>query len=71
MRLTDAYAMLPPASVSGLYLANARARYFMVGRVGTDQVRDYAARKGMSVEETERWLAPYLAYDVTPVGARC
>ena len=54
--------MTPPASVSGLYLAHPDARYFMVGRIGRDQVEDYAARKGMAVEEVERWLAPNLGY---------
>jgi 5-methyltetrahydrofolate--homocysteine methyltransferase len=68
--LTEHFAMTPAASVSGLYFANPQARYFMVGRVGPDQVSDYARRKGMSVEDVERWLAPNLAYDPTPVG-RC
>jgi 5-methyltetrahydrofolate--homocysteine methyltransferase len=63
MSLTESYAMLPAASVSGLYLANPRARYFMVGRLGADQVEDYARRKQFSVEDAERWLAPYLAYE--------
>jgi 5-methyltetrahydrofolate--homocysteine methyltransferase len=68
--LTEHFAMTPAASVSGLYFANPQARYFMVGRIGPDQVNDYARRKGVSVEEMERWLAPNLAYDATPVG-RC
>jgi 5-methyltetrahydrofolate--homocysteine methyltransferase len=68
--LTEHFAMTPAASVSGLYFANAEARYFMVGRIGADQVADYARRKGVSVEEAERWLTPNLAYDPTPVG-RC
>jgi 5-methyltetrahydrofolate--homocysteine methyltransferase len=55
--------MTPAASVSGIYLAHPQARYFGVGRIGLDQVRDYAARKGMSVAEVERWLGPSLAYD--------
>jgi 5-methyltetrahydrofolate--homocysteine methyltransferase len=62
LALTESFAMTPPASVSGIYLAHPEARYFMVGRVGRDQVEDYAARKGMSVEEVERWLAPVLGY---------
>ena len=70
LSLTESFAMLPAASVSGLYFANPRARYFMVGRLGADQIEDYARRKGVSVEEMERWLAPNLAYDATPVG-RC
>jgi 5-methyltetrahydrofolate--homocysteine methyltransferase len=69
--LTESFAMTPAASVSGLYLANPRARYFMVGRIGADQVNDYARRKQMRVEDVERWLAPYLAYETSPAGARC
>jgi 5-methyltetrahydrofolate--homocysteine methyltransferase len=49
--------------VSGIYLAHPRARYFNVGRLGRDQVEDYARRKGMPVLEAERWLAPNLGYD--------
>ena len=55
--------MTPTASVAGLYFAHPEARYFAVGRIGRDQVADYAARKGMSVAEVERWLAPNLAYE--------
>ena len=55
--------MDPAASVSGLYFAHPEARYFSVGKIGRDQVADYAARKGIPVEEVERWLAPNLAYD--------
>jgi 5-methyltetrahydrofolate--homocysteine methyltransferase len=62
MALTESFAMTPPASVSGIYLGHPDARYFMVGRIGQDQVQDYAARKGMGVEEVERWLAPNLGY---------
>ena len=65
MGLTEHYAMTPAASVSGLYLAHPAARYFNVGRIGKDQVEDYASRSGRSVAETERWLHPYLAYDPT------
>jgi len=61
--LTETFAMTPAASVSGLYFSHPAARYFAVGRVGRDQVEDYAARKAMAVEEVERWLAPNLAYD--------
>jgi len=61
--LTESYAMTPPASVSGLLLAHPRARYFAVGRIGRDQVEDYAKRKGVPVEEAESWLRPNLAYD--------
>jgi 5-methyltetrahydrofolate--homocysteine methyltransferase len=63
--LTETFAMTPAASVSGLYFAHPGARYFSVGRIGRDQVEDYAARKGMPVEDVERWLAPNLAYDPT------
>jgi 5-methyltetrahydrofolate--homocysteine methyltransferase len=61
--LTDHFSMTPAASVSGLYLAHPAARYFNVGRIGKDQVEDYAARCGMERREAERWLAPNLAYD--------
>ena len=54
--LTESFAMLPAASVSGLYFAHPQARYFNVGRIGRDQVESYAKRKGMSIEEAERWL---------------
>jgi 5-methyltetrahydrofolate--homocysteine methyltransferase len=54
--------MQPAAAVSGIYLAHPRARYFSVGRLGRDQVEDYAGRKGMDVDEIERWLAPNLGY---------
>jgi 5-methyltetrahydrofolate--homocysteine methyltransferase len=61
--LTESCAMLPASSVSGLYFAHPKARYFMVGRVGKDQIASYAARKKMSVQEVERWLAPNLGYE--------
>ena len=57
---------MPGSSVSGLYFAHPDARYFSVGRIDRDQVADYAARKGIAVEEAERWLRPNLAY--SPVG---
>jgi 5-methyltetrahydrofolate--homocysteine methyltransferase len=60
--LTETFATLPAASVSGLYLAHPAARYFSVGRVGRDQVADYAERKGMAVEDVERWLGQNLGY---------
>jgi 5-methyltetrahydrofolate--homocysteine methyltransferase len=63
MTLTESYAMTPAASVSGLIFAHPRSRYFAVGRIGRDQVEDYAARKGMAVTEVERWLRPNLAYE--------
>ncbi len=61
--LTESYAMNPPASVSGLYFAHPESKYFNVGKIGKDQVLDYHKRKGMSIEETERWLRPILNYD--------
>jgi 5-methyltetrahydrofolate--homocysteine methyltransferase len=63
MDLTETATMRPAASVSGLYFAHPQAAYFAVGRIGEDQARDYAARKGMPLEEVERWLAPNLGYD--------
>ncbi|MEP6822960.1 MAG: vitamin B12 dependent-methionine synthase activation domain-containing protein, partial [Chthoniobacterales bacterium] len=62
IELTESFAMHPGASVSGLYFAHSESRYFAVGKIERDQVRDYAARKGLKVEEIERWLAPNLAY---------
>jgi 5-methyltetrahydrofolate--homocysteine methyltransferase len=61
--LTENFAMFPAASVSGLYFAHPEARYFSVDRITRDQVAAYSARKGMPVEQTERWLAPNLGYD--------
>jgi 5-methyltetrahydrofolate--homocysteine methyltransferase len=55
--------MMPAAAVSGIYLAHPNARYFSVGRIGRDQVEDYAGRKGTSLEETESWLTPNLGYE--------
>jgi 5-methyltetrahydrofolate--homocysteine methyltransferase len=62
--LTESCAMQPAASVSGLYFGHPQARYFTVGRIGRDQLADYAARKGMPIAELERWLAPNLAHEV-------
>jgi len=62
MTLTDTCAMSPAASVSGLYFSHPDARYFSVGRIGRDQVESYARRKGLTVAETERWLAQNLGY---------
>jgi 5-methyltetrahydrofolate--homocysteine methyltransferase len=64
MTLTESFAMLPTASVSGLYFAHPEARYFGTGKIGRDQVEDYARRKGIEVSEVERWLASVLGYDV-------
>ncbi len=63
MRITDSYAMLPAAAVSGFYLSHPEATYFAVGKLARDQVADYAARAGLSIGEAERWLAPNLAYE--------
>jgi 5-methyltetrahydrofolate--homocysteine methyltransferase len=55
--------MTPAAAVSGLIFQHPDSRYFTVGRIGKDQVTDYATRRGLTVEEVERWLRPNLAYD--------
>jgi 5-methyltetrahydrofolate--homocysteine methyltransferase len=60
--LTESYAMWPGSSVSGVYFSHPESYYFGVGKIERDQVEEYAARKGMSVVETERWLAPVLNY---------
>ena len=61
--LTESKAMVPTAAVSGLYFSHPDARYFAVGKLGRDQIRDYAERKDMALEEVERWLGPNLAYE--------
>jgi 5-methyltetrahydrofolate--homocysteine methyltransferase len=61
--LTESLAMNPASSVSGLYFAAPESRYFAVGKLGRDQIEDYAKRKGMPVVEVEKWLGPYLQYD--------
>ena len=63
VKLTESFAMWPAAAVSGLYFSHPESRYFGVGKIGRDQVADYAARKGWELEEAERWLAPILNYD--------
>ena len=63
IKLTESYAMYPAASVSGWYFSHPESRYFGIGRVARDQVEDYAARKGMSMAEAEKWLAPVLGYE--------
>jgi 5-methyltetrahydrofolate--homocysteine methyltransferase len=60
--LTESMAMWPGAAVSGLYFAHPQARYFVLGRLGRDQVEDYARRKGWTLAEAERWLSPNLGY---------
>jgi 5-methyltetrahydrofolate--homocysteine methyltransferase len=62
--LTESYAMTPAAAVSGLIFQHPASRYFTVGRLGKDQITDYAARRGMPVDEVERWLRPNLAYEI-------
>jgi len=64
MRLTESFAMLPASSVSGFYLSHPDSSYFAVGKIGRDQVEDYARRAGTSMAEAEKWLAPNLAYEV-------
>jgi 5-methyltetrahydrofolate--homocysteine methyltransferase len=61
--LTESFAMLPAASVSGFYFSHPDAKYFAVGKIGKDQVEDYAHRKGMDVRSIERWLSPNLNYE--------
>jgi 5-methyltetrahydrofolate--homocysteine methyltransferase len=70
VRLTESFAMWPGASVCGLYFSHPEARYFGVGKIERDQVEDYARRKGWTVEEAERWLAPILNYDPSKVPVR-
>ncbi len=63
--LTESFAMTPAPSVSGLYFGHPQARYFAVGRIGRDQIEDYAARKRMPIRDAEHWLRPNLAYEPT------
>jgi 5-methyltetrahydrofolate--homocysteine methyltransferase len=60
MQLTESYAMFPGAAVSGFYLAHPASKYFVVGKIGTDQVDDMARRRNVSKEQLESWLAPNL-----------
>jgi 5-methyltetrahydrofolate--homocysteine methyltransferase len=69
--LTDHGAMSPAASVSGLYFSHPEAKYFNVGRIGRDQLESYAKRKGVAIEEVERWLGPNLAYEPAEFGVKC
>ncbi len=62
IELTESMAMWPGAAVSGLYFSHPQSQYFVVGQIGRDQVEDYARRKGWTVNEAERWLAPNLGY---------
>ena len=69
IELTESAAMMPAASVSGVYFAHPESRYFSVGRIGRDQIERYAERKGVSPGEAERWLGSNLAYDPAVVGS--
>ena len=62
IRLTESFAMFPASSVSGYYFSHTQSRYYGLGKIGKDQVEDYAKRKRMSVEEAEKWLSPVLGY---------
>ena len=68
IELTEHFAMTPAASVSGIYLAHPRAVYFNVGRIGRDQVEDYARRDGRPIPEVERWLGPNLGYEPAAIS---
>jgi 5-methyltetrahydrofolate--homocysteine methyltransferase len=67
LELTETFATFPAASVSGVYFAHPEARYFSVGRIGRDQAENYAARKGIALDEAERWLRPNLGYETAVV----
>ena len=69
LRLTESFAMYPTAAVSGFYLSHPDARYFAVGKIDRDQLESYAARKGASIAEAEKWLAPNLGYDPNAASA--
>jgi 5-methyltetrahydrofolate--homocysteine methyltransferase len=73
LTLTESFAMLPTAAVSGFYFSHPESRYFAVGKIDRDQAQDYARRKGMPLEMVEKWLAPALSYEpgqqVVPVAA--
>ena len=69
LTLTESFAMYPTAAVSGFYYAHPDAKYFAVGKLGRDQVASYAERKGMSLVEAERWLAPNLGYEPNEANA--
>jgi 5-methyltetrahydrofolate--homocysteine methyltransferase len=66
IKLTESCAMWPASSVSGFYFSHPESKYFAVGKIDRDQVLDYHLRKGMTLEEIERWLSPYLNYDPAP-----
>jgi 5-methyltetrahydrofolate--homocysteine methyltransferase len=64
IQLTENYAMIPASSVCGLYFSHPDAQYFSVGKIGADQLEDYASRKGLTVAEMQRWLQPNLAVGI-------
>ena len=69
--LTEHAAMMPAASVSGLYFSHTQAKYFNVGRIGRDQIESYAGRRGMAIDEVEKWLSPNLSYEPVAAGMKC
>lgn len=64
IELTESLAMVPAASVSGIYFGSPHAKYFAVGKIDKSQVTSYAERKGMPLAEVEKWLSPILSYDL-------
>ncbi len=68
IQITESFAMWPGSSVSGLYFAHPQSRYFPVGKIDREQIEDCRARKGMSLDEAERWLSPALNYDPDAEG---
>jgi 5-methyltetrahydrofolate--homocysteine methyltransferase len=75
IKLTESFAMWPGSSVSGLYFAHPESKYFAVGKLGRDQLLDYHLRKGMTLQEVEKWLGPWLNYDpaknISSVACAC
>jgi 5-methyltetrahydrofolate--homocysteine methyltransferase len=69
IKLTENFAMWPGSSVSGLYFAHPESKYFAVGKLGRDQLLDYHLRKGMTLQQVERWLGPWLNYDPAKSGS--
>jgi len=69
LRLTDSYAMFPTAAVSGFYFSHPESKYFSVGKIARDQVESFAERKGMSLDEAEKWLSPNLGYEPSEADA--
>jgi len=69
MQVTESFAMLPASSVAGFYISHPESSYFATGKIGRDQVEDYASRAGISIAEAERWLAPNLGYEPTAAVA--